>query len=155
VKIDFYLPLEAFSINSVYYRDRRHKTQSYRDWERRAFQCLHSAEIQEKLKSIREAYKEDEHCFSVAFDFQMSALFNKQGKISSRAEDLSNVEKMLLDILFLPKYHVQPWPDGVPNLNADDKYVLELSSKKTHSVNDGTHITIALIPVPENLNLAK
>lgn len=79
----------------------------------------------------------------------MASLFNKQGKISSRAEDLSNVEKMLLDVLFLPKYHVQPWPDGVPNLNADDKYVLELSSKKVYAPADGTHITIALIPAPK------
>lgn len=149
MKIDFYLPLEAFSINSVYYRDRRHKTQAYRDWEKQAFSAIYKPEVQEKLAQIREQFSESRHCFSVGFVFEMPQLFNKQGKISSRAEDLSNVEKMLLDILFLPKYHVQPWPDGVPNLNADDKLVLKLSSEKKYAEQAGTWVSIELLPVPK------
>lgn len=149
MKIEFYLPLEAFSINAVYYRDRRHKTQAYRDWERKVFQALHQPEIQQKLKQIRDQFSETEHCFAVDMHFHMSSLFNKQGKISSRAEDLSNIEKMLLDILFLPKYHVQPWPDGVPNINVDDKLVLELRSRKSYAAADGITVSIALIPAPK------
>lgn len=153
MRASFTIPLEPFSVNRTYYRDRRHKTQDFRDWELAAINALASQTVQQKLDKIRSAFDAQKHGFIVRFKFMYPAavLFNKQGQISSRAEDLSNIEKPLLDVLFLPKYHVQPFPWGCSNVNADDKYVLRLTSQKTVSPNDNYYvqISVAIIDLPK------
>lgn len=135
----------------MYYRDRRHKTQDYRDWELAVLNAINVSNVQQKLQQIREAFDEKRHSFLVklTFMYPRSTLLNKQGTISSRAEDLTNVEKPLVDILFLPKYHVQPFPSGAKNINADDKHILRLVSSKQISPNEKFFIKvqIALIPI--------
>lgn len=152
MKAKFTIPLEPFSVNRTYCRDRRHKTQDFRDWELAAVNAFALPAVQQKLDKIRSAFNASKHGFVVRFKYMYPAavLFNKQGQISSRAEDLSNVEKPLLDVLFLPKYHVQPFPWGCPNVNADDKYVLRLTSSKTVSPNNNHYIeiSIAIIDLP-------
>lgn len=153
MRITFTLPLEPFSVNRTYYRDRRHKTQDFRDWELATVNALALPAVQQKLDRVRNAFDPQQHAFVVRFKFMYpkSVLFNKQGQVSSRAEDLSNVEKPLLDVLFLPKYHVQPFPWGCPNVNADDKHVLRLTSEKSVSPNDNHYIqiSIAVINLPQ------
>lgn len=153
MRVSFTLPLEPFSVNRTYYRDRRHKTQDFRDWELAAINALSAQSVQEKLDKIRSAFDASRHGFVVRFKYMYPAtvLFNKQGQISSRAEDLSNIEKPLLDVLFLPKYHVQPFPWGCPNVNADDKYVLRLNSAKVLSPNELYYIQIcvAVVDLPK------
>ncbi len=149
MKIKFYLPIEPFSVNRMYYRDRRHKSQDYRDWELAVVQAMSSKHVQQELAKLRDKFDAGQHGFVVRFDAQYpkQVLFNKQGQISSRAEDLTNWEKPLLDLLFLPKTHVQPAPYGCPNLNCDDKHVLRLVSSKSVS-KDANHyimVQIALI----------
>jgi hypothetical protein len=154
MRVSFTLPLEPFSVNRTYYRDRRHKTQDFRDWELATINALAAPAVQTKLSQIRGAFDAKKHGFVVRFKamYPASVLFNKQGQISSRAEDLSNIEKPLLDVLFLPKYHVQSFPWGCPNVNADDKYVLRLTSQKALSPNDNHYIQISIgivdLPTP-------
>jgi len=150
MKVKFSLPLEPFSVNRMHTRDKAHKSQDYRDWEIAAIQALRKQGPQTALAQIRDAFKPESHGLVVWFKFLFPAkvLFNKAGLISSRAEDLSNVEKPLLDILFLPKYHVQPMPWGAPNVNADDKYVLRLTSTKALSPDDAYHIEVRIATVP-------
>lgn len=152
MRVSFYLPITPFSVNNMYYRDRRNKTQDYRNWEMSAFQAISSPNVQEKLAQIRSNYSPEKHAFSVRFNylFPKEKLFTKSGLISSRAEDLTNIEKALLDVLFLPKFHVQAYPYGAPNINADDKNVLSLNSKKSVS-SDGKYyirVSVALISLP-------
>lgn len=153
MKAKFTLALEPFSINRTYYRDRRHKTQDFRDWELATIQAMSRPAVQKELQKIREAFDPTLHAFVVRLKFMYPAtvLFNKQGQISSRAEDLSNVEKPLLDVLFLPKYNVQSFPYGCPNVNADDKYVLRLASQKCASPDTKhyIHVSIAIINLPK------
>lgn len=150
-RVQFYLPLKPFSINKMHYRDRRHKTQDYRDWELSALQAINTEYVQNQLKKIREAFDANKHAFAVRFTFlyPSSVLYNKAGQISSRAEDVTNIEKPLLDLLFLPKYHVQSFPYGGPNVNADDKHVLSLTSRKSLSADDKHHIRISIAVVPK------
>ena len=150
MRVKFVLPLKPLSINRTYGRDRRHKTQDYRDWELAAVNALASPNVQQRLQQLREAFDSSKHAFVVRINFMYPAdvLFNKQGQISSRAEDLSNIEKPLLDVVFLPKYHVQSFPWGCPNVNADDKYVLGLSSRKTLSPNNNHYIELQIAIVP-------
>lgn len=153
MRVKFELALEPFSVNRTYYRDRRHKTQDFRDWEVAAVNALNKQQVQQELQKIREKFDPSQHAFIVKFKFQYpkAVLYNKAGQISSRAEDLSNIEKPLLDVLFLPKYHVQTFPWGCPNVNADDKYVLRLVSEKSASADDKHHIhvSIAIINLPK------
>jgi len=151
MKIEFQLPISAFSINRMYGRDRRHKTQVYKDWEMGALQALSAASVQQQFTSLRDAYKEGTHCFNVELEFHSPDLLNKQGTISSRVEDLSNTEKILLDILFLPKFHVQPFPYGCKNVNTDDKYVLKLTSSKHLSATQKIVVRIELVDAPTRL----
>jgi hypothetical protein len=155
MKRTFTLAMQPFSINRMYGRDHTHKTQAYRDWELAFVQALSKPGPQAALADIRNAFKPEEHCFIVKLKayYPAATLFNKQGKISSRAEDLSNIEKPILDLLFLPKTHVQPAPWGCPNVNCDDKYVLRLSSGKAVSP-DGKHwlqVTIAIADLPKQV----
>lgn len=140
------MSLEPFSVNRMYGRDRRYKTADYKDWELAVVQALSVPVVQQKLKELREFFDPKQHAFVVKFDFQYphAVLYNKAGEISSRAEDLSNTEKPLLDILFLPKYHVQTRPYGCPNINADDKHVLRLTSSKRASADSKHWIKIAV-----------
>lgn len=149
MQIKFALNIAPFSVNRMYYRDRRHKTQDYRDWELSVLEALRQPTVQVELKKLREAFDEKLHCLVVKFDFQFptSTLYNKQGTISSRAEDLSNVEKPLLDLICLPKVHVQSFPYGVPNLNVDDKVVVRLISSKTASTAYKILVTVRTIPL--------
>lgn len=148
-KASFYLPIEPFSVNRMHSRDRRFKTQDYKDWELAFISALANKHPQEQLQKLREAFDASKHGFVVKLNFQYPAtiLFNKQGLISSRAEDLSNVEKPLVDLLFLPKVHVQSFPWGCPNVNADDKHILRLTSSKSSSPDEKhyIHISIALV----------
>lgn len=136
----------------MYYRDRRHKTADYRDWELAAIEALNRKEVQAELAKIRSNFDENKHSLFIKFNFQFPAttLLNKQGLISSRAEDLSNIEKTLLDVLCLPKFFVQSPPHGYPNLNIDDKHVLRLVSSKTISPTNKyqTKVSITLIRKP-------
>lgn len=137
----------------MYYRDRRHKTQDYRDWELATLQAMNSPFIQQEMQKIREAFNAETSAFSVRLTalYPAPVLFNKQGTISSRAEDLTNWEKPIVDLLFLPKIHVQPQPYGCPNINADDKYILSLHSAKKVS-KDAKHyirVSIAIVPLPK------
>lgn len=145
-RVSFYLPIEPFSVNRTYYRDRRHKTQEFRDWELAVINAMSAKSVQTKLAEIRNAFDATQHCFLVRFKalYPRAVLFNKAGQISSRAEDLSNIEKPLLDLLFLPKYHVQAKPWGCPNINADDKYVLRLYSAKDVSADEKHYVQVSI-----------
>jgi Holliday junction resolvase RusA-like endonuclease len=153
MKVTFNLPIEPFSVNRMYYRDRRHKSQDYRDWEMTVVSALSVPYVQEQLKKIRESFNAKKHGLLVRFTYMFpeQILYNKAGEISSRAEDLTNIEKPLLDILCLPKFHVQSPPFGCANLNCDDKHVLRLiSSKKVSNSNKYfVQISVALVALPK------
>lgn len=128
----FLLPIEPFSVNKMYGRDRRHKTSAYKNWEMGVLNVLCRRSVQEKFLAFREAWLKQPGHIHVTLDFIFppNVLYNKAGEISSRAEDLTNIEKPLVDLLFLPKVHVQPFPYGCPNFNVDDKHILRLLSRK-------------------------
>ena len=151
--IKFDLKVEPFSVNRMYYRDKRHKTAEYRDWEKTVFSAMSAPDVQQKLKAAREYFDESKHFLSVKFVFCFpdSVLFNAKGLISSRAEDLSNTEKPLLDLICLPKYHVQAFPYGVPNLNLDDKQVLKLTSLKVAFSSYKTQVVVHIKAKPSRV----
>jgi hypothetical protein len=127
---EFSLDIEPFSVNAMYSRDKRFKTSRYKQFEMDFIMQMRRPEIQAKLRECREYFDQDKHVYHVEMHFYFKGFYNKQGGLSARCEDLSNVEKPILDLLFLGKTHVQCAPWGCPNLNVDDKYVTRLVSEK-------------------------
>lgn len=146
----FTLPTKAFSINAAHYRDRSMKTKECRDWERQVLYLLSSPDIQSKILELRAAFDPDKHAFSIrlCFEYPPEVFFNAQGKLSARSFDLSNTEKLLIDLLFDEKYarnsHV-----AVQNLAANDKYVTSLLSCKKPGTRYNIHVAIKLVPQPK------
>jgi len=121
------IPHKPFSVNSMTYRDKRHKTPEFSNWCRLIQEHLRSDKNQEVLKNLREHFKPESHAFSVdlTFYYPHEILFTRKNMVSAKAHDLSNIEKPLIDIVFLPQFH-----KSCNNLNIDDKYILNLTSKK-------------------------
>ena len=154
VHLDLHLP--AFSINAVYTKNRCWKTSEYKEWSSNVFHQLNSDHNLEKLEQIRNAFnsKTDGFIVTLIHFYPKETLFTNKGSISSRSHDLSNIEKPLIDLLFLPTYFNQPHPYGCKNLNVDDKFILELHSYKKPALKHKIEITIEIIkteclPLPE------
>lgn len=123
------------SINAAFQRDKRFKSLKYKQWETTVLLSLTSEDSQQKLQQIRDAYQHGNHCFEVELTtyYPSSTYFTKSGHISNKTMDISNTEKTLIDLLFLPKYHELRPPSGAPNINVDDRYIVKLVSSKKPS----------------------
>lgn len=129
----FQLNLEPISVNSMYYGNRLHgKTIKAQDWTHSVFHELSSRQSIESFERLRSFFDPSKHVYSIDLTYRYPAekLVTKAGHISNKSPDISNVEKPLIDLLFLPKYFDVPSPYGLKNLNVDDRYVVELHSRK-------------------------
>lgn len=109
------------------FRDKRYKTPEYKEWHYQIQNYLQSPKNQSAFKQLRESFDPDKHFYSVCLTFYYPEhiLFTQKGNMSAKAHDCSNIEKPLIDILFLPSNN-----KVCPNLNVDDKYIADLSSRK-------------------------
>jgi len=126
------LKLKPFSINAMYGRDKRHKTTAFQEWACSILVALALKENKKKLKELRQYFDPLKHVYKIdlTFFYPDHILYTKEGRVSGRAHDLSNIEKPLVDLIFLPRYYDLPSPYGAKNLNIDDKYITHLVSKK-------------------------
>lgn len=153
MRANFELNIAPFSINAMYSRDKRYKSALYRQWEMRFISQLRKKTAQAQIQKIREAYRPGD-TFAVKLTYHYHKFYNKQGMITAHVEDLSNTEKITLDLLFLPKYHVLPEPYGAPNVNVDDRFITSLVSRKMQAKDpeDKIVVTIKLISaIPKTL----
>lgn len=143
--------LKSLSVNSTYIRTFNgvRKSADATDWFRTLCFELSRPEHQSKLQALREAFKPESHVFKVYLTtvYPQAEFTTKKGTLSAKTLDLSNTEKSLIDVFFLPKFNVQPVPEGVPNLNADDKHIVYLQSEKAASANSerGLIVEIELV----------
>lgn len=127
------------------FTNRNFKTVAYRDWERFLLYELGKKEVQEQLDKIRQNFDSKKHGLVVKFDFYYpyNIIYTAEGKLSSKAFDLSNVEKPLLDLIFLVKH------EDSGSLSIDDKFVLSLQSRKRVSATGAfyTRISLKIVPI--------
>ena len=144
------LKLKPFSINAMFCRDKRHKTIEAQEWSCSVLVALALKENKKKLKELRQYFDPMKHVYKVelTFFYPDHVLYTKQGHVSSKAHDLSNVEKPLIDLVFLPKFYDRPSPYGAKNLNIDDKYILQLTSKKQSGKSFKIKISLHIKPTP-------
>ena len=127
------LKLKPFSINSMFYANKQHgKTVEAKEWSYSILVALALKENKKKLKELRQYFDPLKHVYKVdlTFFYPKHILYTKEGRVSGRAHDLSNIEKPLIDLVFLPRYYDLPSPYGAKNLNIDDRYITHLVSKK-------------------------
>lgn len=126
------LKLPPFSINAMYYADFRAKTPEAREWTGQVFWQLNRPDNQIALKELRDYFDPKLHAFGVEVSafYPRDVFFNKEGTVSGRTIDISNFEKTILDLLFGTKYFDKVVPNGVKNINFDDRYIQYCISKK-------------------------
>lgn len=115
--INFKLPMRPFSINQAYSRDIRFKTAAYKSW---ASEALHRLSLIPELATMGKQHKAKGGTFevSIVVVYPESEFYNKSGAVSSKIQDLSNFEKLLLDLI---------WGH---TMGVNDKYVTTLVSHK-------------------------
>lgn len=130
----------------MYFGRRDQKTTAYRDWEVGFLHELRRPEPQAALKDLREAFVLHTHAYRarIIWYTPRASFLTKEGNLSNRTFDVTNVEKPIIDLIFLPKYHVQPVPYGCKNLNVDDKQLLSLTSGKRCSAEEKYEIEITI-----------
>lgn len=136
---EFTLPVKLISVNSTYYANKLHGMRpEAKEFQYKCFHALSMPEAAADLAALREAFDPKLHGYSVTITSLIpeTSFYNKQKQLSSKMCDLSNVEKGIIDVLFLPKYYGPNVPYQCLNLNVDDKYLVDLRSSKRPSSGD-------------------
>lgn len=146
MRVSFKVACPPFSINAFHYATKRIITADAREWMQDVIYQLSAPGIEAKLQQFRKEFdqKKDTIALILHFKFPESQFYTKAGHISSHIPDLSNIEKPLMDILFLPKHFGNNPPQTFQNLNMDDKFVTTLYSKKSAFTGEKPHIEISL-----------
>jgi len=136
----------------MFCRDKRHKTIEAQEWSCSVLVALALKENKKKLKELRQYFDPKKHVYKVdlTFFYPKHVLHKKEGGISARAHDLSNVEKPLIDLIFLPMFYDRPSPYGAKNLNIDDKYIIDLRSRKRVGKDFRMRVTLNIKDLPSN-----
>ena len=146
MRVKFSIGCPPFSINAFHYATKRVITADAREWMQDVIYQLSSPGIEAKLAQISQNFdkNKDEFVISLNFKFPRQQFYTKMGLISGHIPDLSNVEKPLIDIIFLPKHYGTNPPQTFKNLNIDDKYVTTIYSTKAAYDGDKPCIEISI-----------
>jgi hypothetical protein len=146
---------EPFSINKAYYlksfktgAPTKVRTKECREWGDRVLSQLES--YKQKLLDFKAQFNEETHALRLELMFLIprSHYFTKEGKISIRSCDLTNVEKLLVDVLCDDRFNDRMLNGNkIVNLGINDKYIIELLSEKKPSILDyEIQMTLTIIP---------
>lgn len=142
------IPINPFSINSMFCKNRAFKTREYNEWSAQFFHRLATEENLKKFEELREYFDPQKHSYNVylKFYYPKETLYTKKGALSARAHDISNIEKPLIDLIFLPQYFEKNPPYGCKNLNIDDKFISKMTSEKLAAEEHRIEITLSILP---------
>jgi len=134
------------SINQVYYGNRAHGwTAEAKDWSYKLMYLISQHENQ--IKMVRDFFDPTRHGLSLTLTFFYPGFQKVGGGISSRTQDLSNCEKTLIDVLFTKKFFGTNVPYTCQNFNIDDKYIIDLYSRKREG-KLAIEVEVAVVPLP-------
>lgn len=116
--IEFSLPMRAFSVNRMNYRDARFKTAEFKDWFNEL--CARLGEVKE-LSEMGDDWRKHggEFCIWIHVKYPYHIYYNKGGTISAKTFDVSNVEKPIVDALFRE------------TMGVDDRFLVKCISEKS------------------------
>lgn len=131
MRVKFDLNVPPMSVNQVYYGNRMHGwTQNAKDWSYKLMYEISRHENQ--IKIITDLFDPKRHGLGVVFTVYYEDFIKKAGGISSRTQDADNILKPLIDVLFNKKFNGRNVPYTCQNFNIDDKYILDLTSRKRY-----------------------
>ena len=157
MKAIFKFKSKPVSINNFYYANKAHgiRTEA-KEWQSDLFIELAKNVNKEIITNLKAKFDPKIHGykFVITYHAPASTYYNKKGELSSRQIDLSNCEKSLIDVFMLPKYN---GVYGACNLDMDDKWLIELSSKKLISADEFyyTTVLIEIISLPKVIQIPK
>lgn len=137
-----------FSINSAYYRNRQ-RTKECRAWGNQIHSQMSQPSVAAAIKLFKQSL--DSHTkLSVELNFKYpeKKLYTIKGEVSRRSMDLSNIEKLLIDLIFDKRFQDRITDCGniVESLEEDDKKIMKLISTKSLS-DDDTYQIEAIISI--------
>lgn len=151
-KLEFTLYAEPFSLNKAYYLKSfgnksatKIRTKECREWgDRVLFQLQHMAGL---MQQFREAFDEKLHAISIELHFFIptAKFYTKAGHISIGSSDITNIEKMLVDLIFDARFHGRH-QDGkiIENINVNDKFIVRMVSSKNPSKGKDYFINVVI-----------
>ena len=158
MKVEFEIFAEPFSLNKAYYLKSfggksatKIRTKECREWGDRVLSQLQK--LDEKLDELNTFFDEKQHALKISLQFLIpsSKFYTKAGHISIGSSDITNVEKMLVDLLFDERFNGRGL-DGkiLKNFNINDKFIVEMRSRKPPSKRDyKIKIIVEIIEKPE------
>lgn len=139
------IPEKPYSVNKMFYSNRSIKRREAVEWEQTIIEHFRDEDLKEELHYLRSQFNPSIHCIhvSIKFYFPKSILLTKENKLSSRAFDLTNMEKPLIDVVFLEKFCTEK----CKNLQIDDKYITKVVSEKLLGDQHRIELEIELKPL--------
>jgi len=118
---NFILYHKAFSINAATYRDSRFKSAAYKAWE---------AAILPDIPDLSHMAGFDYYEIQIEVEYPANIFFNKQGGISAKTFDVTNFEKLLVDLIMNK------------SVKTDDRYLVKCTSSKFSGAVQRIHISL-------------
>lgn len=151
MKIEFTLNVPPFSINSAFYKRTHTRTKKCRDWFDLVYTEMTDDSIQKKLLKFKKDWIARGHGIIVTLKFNIpyKKYWTHEKEVSLFTQDLSNVEKLLIDSIFDEKYDGRNVTvDGVVrtiiNLGINDKAIVELHSSKVATNKNHPFVEISI-----------
>lgn len=134
--------IKPYSVNKYFYGNRSVKRREAVQWETCMVELLRPEEYQKAFKELKDQFDPKEHCLIVEITcyYPKEILITKKGTLSAKAFDISNTEKPIIDVIFLEKYATST----ISNIGIDDKYIVDMISKKRYSDKHKIEIKIQL-----------
>ena len=135
--------IPPFSINKAYYKGTFSRTRELRDWTDRVIKEMSTPVNQAIIKEYKRLLKGKALGVRIKFFIPHKIFYKVDGNISIRSNDLSNIEKNLIDLVFGSKH-------SLLGLDIDDKNIVDLYSSKRPSSSYEIKITIKIITLNKN-----
>jgi len=139
MELNFEIEGRAFSINKAYYKNRQ-RTQACRAWGEAILEQFVKMEkyFEEFNKCVNDNLNDTHLEVKLSFYIPKKDMFTAKGKVSRRGQDLTNIEKLFIDLLFDKRYNDRGWV----NLNLDDTLITRLISEKKVSKDNSYKIRV-------------
>lgn len=133
--------LQAVSINSAYYSDKRHGFKpEVKDWCVQFAHQLGQGDNKAAIADIKNYFQDDKHIIHIMLTFSTPKFYTKDGRLNSQSQDLSNVEKITVDALF----------DYQNSLGINDKYITRMVSEKKFASDFKIEVVLHVKPLPKH-----
>lgn len=135
-----------FSINSAYYRNRQ-RTKECRAWGNQIHCQLAEPQVAAALKLFKQSLTSHTKLqVELNFKYPERTLYTLSGEVSRRSMDLSNIEKLLIDLIFDKRFQDRLTDNGysIVSLEEDDKKIMKLISTKSLSEDNTNQIEVII-----------